>query len=105
MYLFTPLNKPEKMRKKFNYKFIACLCISFGFTLPATAQEAIDASVKSVDHPLVDNNFNGMAWGLGIVLMFAVSFLFYTLGRFSTLREKEATPFTLKGWWAQLDAK
>ena len=93
------------MRKKFNYKFIVFLCISFGLTLPAMAQEAIEASVKSVDHPLVDNNFNGMAWGLGIVLMFAVSFLFYTLRRFSTLREKEATPFTLKGWWAQLDAK
>jgi len=90
------------MRNKFNYKFIACFFASFAFSLSLTAQKTAQASV---DHPLVDNEFNGMAWGLGTVLIFAVAFLFYALGRFNTLGEKEGSTADSKGWWARLDAK
>lgn len=90
------------MRKKFNFKFIACFLLAVGFSLSSLAQEKV---AIAVDNPLVDNNFNGMAWGLGTVLIFAVAFLFYTIGRFSSLNEKETTPASQKGWWARMDAK
>jgi cytochrome c oxidase cbb3-type subunit III len=90
------------MRIKLNYKLFACFILTCGFALSAIAQEA---EVASVDHPLVDNNFNGTAWGLGTVLIFAVAFLFYTLGRFRSLGETEKQPVTFKRWWTKLDAK
>jgi cytochrome c oxidase cbb3-type subunit 3 len=90
------------MKNKFNYKTIICFLIAFGFSVSVIAQEVNQASI---DHPLVDNNFNGVAWGLGTVLIFAVAFLFYTLGRFSSLNEKEATPSSLKNWWSKMDAR
>ncbi|RYZ26585.1 MAG: c-type cytochrome, partial [Chitinophagaceae bacterium] len=89
------------MRNKFN-KIIACISIAFCFTLPVIAQ---DAAVTNVDHPLVDNSFNGVAWVLGCVLIFAISFLFYTLGKFSSLSQTEKQPFSLKGWWKKMAAK
>jgi cytochrome c oxidase cbb3-type subunit 3 len=55
---------------------------------------------------LVDDNFNGLAWGLGTLLLFVVAFLFFIIGRMSTLTETvEKQPFSLKQWWANLDAK
>lgn len=90
------------MRKNVSYKFIVCFLLAGGYSLSALAQES---AAIAVDNPLVDNNFNGLAWGLGVVLMFAVAFLFYTIGRFTTLTEKEPTAASQKGWWARMDAK
>ena len=90
------------MRNKFNYKFIVCFLAASGFTLSALAKEASQASI---DHPLVDNNYNGVAWGLGIVIIFAVALLFYVFGRMSALVETEKQPFSLKAWWAKMDAR
>src|SRR5215204_6070316 len=90
------------MRNKFNYKIISCFLLASSLASSALAQ---DAKEVAVDNALVDNNFNGLSWALGTLLMFAVAFLFYTLGRFSSLDEKETTPFSLKGWWAKMDAR
>ena len=90
------------MRNKFSYKLIVCGLIASGMTLTSLAQEI---KVAATDHPLVDNNYNGVAWGLGSVLIFAVAALFYLLGRFSTLNEKETSTASQKGWWARMDAK
>lgn len=90
------------MRNKFNHKVIACFFIAFCFSLSAIAQES---ATVGADHPLVDNGFNGAAWALGCVLIFAVSFLFYTIGKFSSLGETEKQPFSLESWWAKMDAR
>ena len=90
------------MRNKFNYKFIVCFLLASGISFAAFAEEAVKTGV---DHPLVDNNLNGLAWALGIVLTFAVAFLFYVLGRMSSLSETAKQPFSFKTWWAGLDAK
>ena len=70
------------MKTKLNYKLIACFLIGIGSGLRGIAQET---QLTGADHPLVDNSFNGTAWALGLLLMFAVAFLFYTLGKFSSL--------------------
>lgn len=90
------------MSNKLNYKIITCFLLAWGFTISAFAQEAQEASV---DHTLLDNNFNGTAWGLGTILLFSVAFLFYTLGKFSSLGETESKPFSFKAWWKSLDAR
>jgi cytochrome c oxidase cbb3-type subunit III len=89
------------MRKKVKYKAISFLVLASGITLTGVAQEA------SVSNPLVDDNYNGIAWGLGTVLTFGVAFLFYTLGKMSSLSEKETTkaPFSFKAWWTAMDAR
>jgi cytochrome c oxidase cbb3-type subunit 3 len=69
-------------------------------SLAALAQE------KAATNPLVDDNYNGLAWGLGTLLLFVVAFLFFIIGRMSTLTEtEEKQPFSLKQWWSSLDAK
>lgn len=91
------------MRNKFNYKIITTFFVACGFSLTALTQEVEKASI---DHPLVDNNFNGMAWSLGTLLIFAVAFLFYALGRMSSLGEEtQKQPASLRGWWSRMDAK
>ena len=91
------------MKTKLNYKLIACFLTVIGTGLTGIAQET---KLSAADHPQVDNSFNGTAWALGLFLMFAVAFLFYTLGRFSSLgAEIEKKPFSIKAWWAAIDAR
>lgn len=90
------------MRNKIKNKRFACVMAICGLSMTAMAQEA---KTSAIANPIVDNNYNGMAWGLGIALTFAVACLFYLLGRFSTLQEQQAKATTGKGWWATLNAK
>jgi cytochrome c oxidase cbb3-type subunit III len=90
------------MKNKFNHKLIACLLIADGLTIPGVAQ---NASQASIDHPLVDNNYNGVAWAFGAVLLLAVALLSYLLGRMNLSAETEKQPFSFKSWWAKMDAK
>ena len=90
------------MRKNINYKNIFTFLFITGLSFKSLAQEAVD---NGIDNPFVDNNYNGLAWGLGTVLIFAVAFLFYLLGKMSSLGETDKKPFSFKAWWAAMDAK
>jgi len=88
------------MRKTGIKKLLLFTLLTSSTSLAALAQE------KTVTNPLVDDNYNGLAWGLGTLLLFVVALLFFVIGRMSTLTEtEEKQPFSLKQWWLNLDAK
>ncbi|GAA4752827.1 cbb3-type cytochrome c oxidase N-terminal domain-containing protein [Flavisolibacter ginsenosidimutans] len=71
------------------------LCASFA----ANAQE------KTISHPLVDNNYNGTAWALATVLLFAFGGLIYVFSKFSALGKEDKAPASVGQRFARLNAK
>lgn len=78
---------------------LLCALLLSGSSLAALAQE------KTLSNPLVDDNHNGAAWALGLLLLLTVGFLSFVLGRMTTLGETEKQPLTFKQRIASLNAK
>lgn len=87
------------MRTNANAKIILCSMVALGFCLTALAQE------KAVDNALVDNQNNGTAWGIGLMLLFAFFGLVFVMRRFGSLGTEEKPATSFRQWWSQLDAK
>lgn len=87
------------MRNKPGSKFLLCFLLCCSASLPLMAQD------NAPSNPMVDDSLNGTAWALGLMLIFAVAFLFYLLGQMSTLTEPEKQPLTLKQRWAKFNER
>lgn len=87
------------MRTNANAKIIFCSLLSLGCSLAAMAQE------KTVTNPLVDDNYNGTAWGLGILLLLVFFGLVFVMRKFASLGTEEKPATSFRQWWTNLDAK
>jgi cytochrome c oxidase cbb3-type subunit 3 len=72
---------------------------ALGLCLAAVAQE------KTIDNPLVNNNYNGTAWLIGILLLFAFFGLVFVTWKFGRRKTKERPATSFRQWWANLDAR
>lgn len=87
------------MNNKLTAKTIILTCLFSGITFMGRAQE------QSVTNPLVDDSYNGTAWALGLLLLFAFFGLVFVMSRFGKLGQEEEKSFSLRTWWATMDAK
>ncbi|WP_205573277.1 cbb3-type cytochrome c oxidase N-terminal domain-containing protein [Flavisolibacter nicotianae] len=82
-----------------NTKRIFCFLGVLGAHVAALAQE------KTVSNPLVDDSFNGTAWGLGILLLFGFLGLVFVMRKFGSLGTEEKPATSFRQWWSNLDAR
>ncbi len=83
-----------------NYKRLSFLLSALLLSLAATAQEAATDKAAAGDAGI-----NGIAWGMGLLLLFIFFGLTYLIAKIKTIGNEEAPATSFSAWWAAMDAK
>ena len=86
------------MRKKAVYKFMLCFFVATGISFFGLAQEAAGAVPPAGDD-------NRLAWGLGTLFLLLFFSLVFLINKMGSIGKEESAAFSIKKWWAEMDAK